>query len=54
MAEHDLPPIVLCSDQASSKTTPANQAINIDRLRDTIPELPSQTRERLHRDYGTR
>ena len=54
MAEHDLPPIVLYSDSAPPPPTlpPDDLIINIDRLRESLPELPAQTRERLGSEYG--
>ena len=50
MAEHDLPPLVLYDKDS----TPQNEegVVNIDRIADSMPVLPSQMRERLIQKYS--
>lgn len=52
MPEPNLPPLVLYDDTSVPPGADSQQVINIDRLRDMLPELPSATRERLVQQYG--
>ncbi|XP_023579452.1 glutamyl-tRNA(Gln) amidotransferase subunit B, mitochondrial isoform X2 [Octodon degus] len=52
MPEPNLPPLVLYDSASLPAGTESQQVINIDQIRDALPELPSATRERLVRRYG--
>lgn len=52
MPEPNLPPLVLYDDTSLPPGADSQQVINIDQLRDMLPELPSATRERLVQQYG--
>ncbi|XP_059121539.1 glutamyl-tRNA(Gln) amidotransferase subunit B, mitochondrial [Peromyscus eremicus] len=52
MPEPNLPPLVLYDATSLPSDADSQQVINIDQLRDMLPELPSATRERLVRQYG--
>ncbi|XP_021051689.1 glutamyl-tRNA(Gln) amidotransferase subunit B, mitochondrial [Mus pahari] len=52
MPEPNLPPLVLYDDASLPPGADSQQVINIDQLRDKLPELPSATRERLVQQYG--
>ncbi|ELW50433.1 putative glutamyl-tRNA(Gln) amidotransferase subunit B, mitochondrial [Tupaia chinensis] len=53
MPEPNLPPLRLYDDASSPPAgTASQQVVNIDRIRETLPELPGVTRERLVRQYG--
>lgn len=52
MPEPNLPPLVLYDATSLPSDADSQQVINIDQLRDTLPELPSATRERLVQQYG--
>ncbi|KAL1778310.1 hypothetical protein HispidOSU_029106 [Sigmodon hispidus] len=52
MPEPNLPPLVLYDATSLPSDADSQQVINIDQLRDMIPELPSATRERLAQQYG--
>jgi aspartyl-tRNA(Asn)/glutamyl-tRNA(Gln) amidotransferase subunit B len=52
MPEPNLPPLVLYDTSSLPAGVDSQQVINIDQIRDTLPELPSVTRERLVQQYG--
>lgn len=52
MPEPNLPPLVLYDDTSLPPDADSQQVINIDQLRNMLPELPSATRERLVQQYG--
>ncbi|XP_021013314.1 glutamyl-tRNA(Gln) amidotransferase subunit B, mitochondrial [Mus caroli] len=52
MPEPNLPPLVLYDDTSLPQGADSQQVINVDQLRDMLPELPSATRERLVQQYG--
>ncbi|XP_047422915.1 glutamyl-tRNA(Gln) amidotransferase subunit B, mitochondrial isoform X1 [Sciurus carolinensis] len=52
MPEPNLPPLVLYDSTSLPAGADSQQVINIDQIRDTLPELPSVTRERLVQQYG--
>lgn len=52
MPEPNLPPLVLYDATSLPSDADSQQVINIDQLRDMLPELPSETRERLVQQYG--
>ncbi|KAM5255923.1 glutamyl-tRNA(Gln) amidotransferase subunit B, mitochondrial [Ctenodactylus gundi] len=52
MPEPNLPPLVLYDATSLPAGADAQQVINIDHIRDMLPELPSVTRERLVQQYG--
>ncbi|CAO2612717.1 Glutamyl-tRNA(Gln) amidotransferase subunit B, mitochondrial [Lemmus lemmus] len=52
MPEPNLPPLVLYDTTSLPPDADSQQVINIDQLRDTLPELPSATREKLVKQYG--
>nr|XP_003476858.1 glutamyl-tRNA(Gln) amidotransferase subunit B, mitochondrial [Cavia porcellus] len=52
MPEPNLPPLVLYDTASLPVGVEPQQVINIDQIRDTLPELPRVTRERLVREYG--
>lgn len=52
MPEPNLPPLVLYDTTSLPSDADSQQVINIDQLRDMLPELPSATRERLVQQYG--
>uniref|UniRef100_A0A8D2D0F9 Glutamyl-tRNA(Gln) amidotransferase subunit B, mitochondrial n=1 Tax=Sciurus vulgaris TaxID=55149 RepID=A0A8D2D0F9_SCIVU len=52
MPEPNLPPLVLYDTTSLPAGADSQQVINIDQIRDTLPELPSVTRERLVQQYG--
>jgi aspartyl-tRNA(Asn)/glutamyl-tRNA(Gln) amidotransferase subunit B len=52
MAEPNLPPLRLYTTETIPANTLPDQVINIDVLREQLPELPSAKRERLQRMYG--
>ena len=53
MPEPNLPPLRLYSDASSPPPGVAtDQVVNIDRLRERLPELPEEKRVRLEAQYG--
>lgn len=52
MPEPNLPPLVLHDSASLPPGADPEQVVNVDQLRDRLPELPSATRERLVRQYG--
>lgn len=52
MPEPNLPPLMLYDTESLPATVDADQVINIDLIREKLPELPSVTRERLVEQYG--
>lgn len=52
MPEPNLPPLVLYDATSLPADADPQQVINIDQIRETLPELPSVTRERLVQQYG--
>ncbi|KAM6147891.1 glutamyl-tRNA(Gln) amidotransferase subunit B, mitochondrial [Erethizon dorsatum] len=52
MPEPNLPPLVLYDTASLPAGAESQRVINIDQIRDALPELPSVTRERLVRQYG--
>lgn len=52
MPEPNLPPLVLYDSASLPPGADPQQVVNVDQLRDTLPELPSATRERLVQQYG--
>ncbi|XP_051054762.1 glutamyl-tRNA(Gln) amidotransferase subunit B, mitochondrial [Phodopus roborovskii] len=52
MPEPNLPPLVLYDATSLPADADSQQVVNIDQLRDMLPELPSTTREKLVQQYG--
>jgi len=52
MPEPNLPPLRLYTTQTMPAGVPSQQIINVDELRDKMPELPSAQRTRLQQTYG--
>ncbi|XP_055132097.1 glutamyl-tRNA(Gln) amidotransferase subunit B, mitochondrial isoform X5 [Symphalangus syndactylus] len=52
MPEPNLPPLVLYDATSLPADADPQQVINIDQIRETLPELPSVTREKLVQQYG--
>ncbi|XP_007457061.1 PREDICTED: glutamyl-tRNA(Gln) amidotransferase subunit B, mitochondrial [Lipotes vexillifer] len=52
MPEPNLPPLLLYDSESLPTGTDPQQVINIDRLREQLPELPRVTREKLVQQYG--
>lgn len=52
MPEPNLPPLLLYDSGSLPSGADPQQVIDIDRLRERLPELPRVTRERLVRQYG--
>ncbi|XP_027782493.2 glutamyl-tRNA(Gln) amidotransferase subunit B, mitochondrial [Marmota flaviventris] len=52
MPEPNLPPLVLYDSTTLPAGADSQQVINIDQIRDMLPELPSVTREQLVQQYG--
>uniref|UniRef100_A0A2R9C7R1 Glutamyl-tRNA(Gln) amidotransferase subunit B, mitochondrial n=1 Tax=Pan paniscus TaxID=9597 RepID=A0A2R9C7R1_PANPA len=52
MPEPNLPPLVLYDATSLPAGADPQQVINIDQIRETLPELPSVTREKLVQQYG--
>ncbi|XP_032320745.1 glutamyl-tRNA(Gln) amidotransferase subunit B, mitochondrial isoform X3 [Camelus ferus] len=52
MPEPNLPPLLLYDSASLPAGADPQQVINIDRIREQLPELPSVTREKLVRRYG--
>ncbi|XP_073461125.1 glutamyl-tRNA(Gln) amidotransferase subunit B, mitochondrial isoform X3 [Aquarana catesbeiana] len=52
MPEPNLPPLILYDTKTLPNNVDANQVINIDLIKEMLPELPSVTRERLVDEYG--
>ncbi|XP_069600165.1 glutamyl-tRNA(Gln) amidotransferase subunit B, mitochondrial [Ranitomeya imitator] len=52
MPEPNLPPLILYDAKSLPTNVSADQVINIDLIREKLPELPSVTRERLVEQYG--
>lgn len=52
MPEPNLPPLMLYDTESLPANVNADQVINIDLIREKLPELPSVTRERLVEQYG--
>ncbi|XP_016000059.2 glutamyl-tRNA(Gln) amidotransferase subunit B, mitochondrial isoform X1 [Rousettus aegyptiacus] len=50
--EPNLPPLVIYDSASLPANADPQQVINIDRIREQIPELPSVTREKLVQQYG--
>ncbi|KAM8935895.1 glutamyl-tRNA(Gln) amidotransferase subunit B, mitochondrial isoform 2-T2 [Lycaon pictus] len=52
MPEPNLPPLLLYDTASLPPGADPQQVINIDRIREQLPELPSETREQLIQQYG--
>ena len=52
LAEPNLPPLRLYTTQTLPPGVPPDQVINIDELKNLLPELPNNRRRRLQRQYG--
>ncbi|KAG9480051.1 hypothetical protein GDO78_011848 [Eleutherodactylus coqui] len=52
MPEPNLPPLILYDTNSLPANMKADQVINIDLIKEKLPELPSVTRERLVEQYG--
>ena len=52
MPEPNLPPLRLYTTQTIPAGIPSQQIINVDELRQQMPELPSAQRIRLQQTYG--
>ncbi|KAM9747459.1 glutamyl-tRNA(Gln) amidotransferase subunit B, mitochondrial isoform 4-T4 [Dama dama] len=52
MPEPNLPPLLLYDSGSLPSGADPKQVINVDQLRERLPELPRVTRERLVREYG--
>uniref|UniRef100_A0A5F9C8E3 Glutamyl-tRNA(Gln) amidotransferase subunit B, mitochondrial n=1 Tax=Oryctolagus cuniculus TaxID=9986 RepID=A0A5F9C8E3_RABIT len=52
MPEPNLPPLLLYDSTSLPAGADPQQVIDIDRIRETLPELPSETRARLVQQYG--
>ncbi|TKC50656.1 hypothetical protein EI555_010860 [Monodon monoceros] len=52
MPEPNLPPLLLYDSGSLPTGTDPQQVINIDQLREQLPELPRVTREKLVQQYG--
>ncbi|XP_040187833.1 glutamyl-tRNA(Gln) amidotransferase subunit B, mitochondrial [Rana temporaria] len=52
MPEPNLPPLILYDTKTLPNNVDASQVINIDLIKEMLPELPSVTRERLVEQYG--
>ncbi|XP_075054891.1 glutamyl-tRNA(Gln) amidotransferase subunit B, mitochondrial [Mixophyes fleayi] len=52
MPEPNLPPLILYDTQSLPSNMDADQIINVDLIKERLPELPSVTRERLVEQYG--
>uniref|UniRef100_A0A8C0S6R3 Glutamyl-tRNA(Gln) amidotransferase subunit B, mitochondrial n=2 Tax=Canis lupus familiaris TaxID=9615 RepID=A0A8C0S6R3_CANLF len=52
MPEPNLPPLLLYDTASLPPGADPQQVINIDRIREQLPELPSETREQLVQQYG--
>lgn len=50
--EPNLPPLLLYDSASVPASADPQQVINIDQIREQLPELPSVTREKLIRRYG--
>lgn len=50
--EPNLPPLLLYNSESLPAGTDPQQVINIDQIREQLPELPSVTREKLVQQYG--
>ncbi|XP_054418496.1 glutamyl-tRNA(Gln) amidotransferase subunit B, mitochondrial isoform X2 [Pteronotus mesoamericanus] len=50
--EPNLPPLLLYDSASLPAGTDPQQVINIDQIREQLPELPSATREKLIQQYG--
>ncbi|KAF6306272.1 glutamyl-tRNA amidotransferase subunit B [Rhinolophus ferrumequinum] len=50
--EPNLPPLLLYDSASLPAGTDPQQVINIDRIRERLPELPSVTRDKLIQQYG--
>ncbi|XP_063776626.1 glutamyl-tRNA(Gln) amidotransferase subunit B, mitochondrial isoform X2 [Pseudophryne corroboree] len=52
MPEPNLPPLILYDAKSLPANVDADQVVNIDLIKERLPELPSVTRERLVEQYG--
>jgi len=52
MPEPNLPPLRLYTMETVPSGVPSQQIINVDELRDKMPELPVDQRVRLSQTYG--
>ncbi|XP_053259112.1 glutamyl-tRNA(Gln) amidotransferase subunit B, mitochondrial isoform X2 [Podarcis raffonei] len=52
MPEPNLPPLILCDSKSSPAHTSDRQVVNIDWLRERLPDLPSAKRAKLVECYG--
>ncbi|XP_072262936.1 glutamyl-tRNA(Gln) amidotransferase subunit B, mitochondrial [Pyxicephalus adspersus] len=52
MPEPNLPPLILYDSKTLPRNIDAGQVINIDLIKEMLPELPNITRERLVEEYG--
>lgn len=52
MPEPNLPPLLLYDTESLPAGADPQQVIDIDRIREQLPELPSVTREKLVQQYG--
>ncbi|XP_004469859.1 glutamyl-tRNA(Gln) amidotransferase subunit B, mitochondrial [Dasypus novemcinctus] len=52
MPEPNLPPLLLYDTASLPAGVDSQQVINVDQIRERLPELPSRTREKLIEQYG--
>ncbi|XP_072040235.1 glutamyl-tRNA(Gln) amidotransferase subunit B, mitochondrial-like [Amphiura filiformis] len=52
MPEPNLPPLIVYDNKSIESATNVKSAVNIDELRQCLPELPEAQRQRLVKDYG--
>lgn len=52
MAEPNLPPLRLYTNDTVPVGVPSDQIINVDDIRAMLPELPNAKRQRLKKQYG--
>jgi len=52
MPEPNLPPLRLYTSQTIPAGVSSQQIVNVDELRDRMPELPNAQRTRLQQTYG--
>ena len=52
MPEPNLPPLVIYDNDSIHKAPNASHAVNIDAMRQQLPELPEQQRARLVKNYS--
>ncbi len=52
MPEPNLPPLIVYDNESINSATNMNSAVNIDVLKQRLPELPEAQRQRLVKDHG--